>query len=79
AQWQGMIAAAGFVESTVIYQGDVYIDFLNWTERMATPAANVQLIRTLFDGAPVEFRTVFKIAGNHNFCFTGAVIRATRP
>ncbi|HRW08248.1 MAG TPA: class I SAM-dependent methyltransferase [Caldilineaceae bacterium] len=79
AQWQGMIAAAGFVESTVIYQGDVYIDFLNWTERMATPAANVQLIRTLFDGAPVEFRTVFKIEGNHNFCFTGAVIRATRP
>lgn len=79
AQWQTMIAAAGFGESEEVYQGDVYIDFLNWTERMATPAINVEMIRNLFDGAPVEFRTIFKIEPSHNFCFTGAVIRATRP
>lgn len=77
AQWRAMIAEAGFTESTVVYQGDVYIEFLNWTDRMQTPAANVQMIRNLFDGAPEEFRKVFKIDDNHNFCFTGAVIRAS--
>ena len=79
AQWRAMIADAGFIASTVVYQGDVYIDFDNWTERMMTPPTNVQAIRDLFDGAPVEFRNIFKIESKHNFCFTGAVLRATRP
>lgn len=76
AQWLGMFAEAGFVNGEVVYQGDVWIDFASWIERMATPAANAQMIRTLFDGAPAEFRSVFKIEANHNFSFTGAVMRA---
>ncbi len=77
AQWQAMIADAGFANIEVVYQGDVWIDFASWIARMATPAANAQLIRTLFDGAPAEFRTALKIEANHDFCFSGAVIRAT--
>ena len=75
-QWQSMIAAAGFTDIEIVYQGDVWIDFASWIARMATPAANTQMIRNLFDGAPAEFRAILKIEPNHDFCFTGAVIRA---
>jgi len=77
AQWLAMMAEAGFGNAQVVYQGDVRIDFASWIKRMATPAENEQMIRTLFDGAPTEFRRALKIADNHDFCFTGAVIRAT--
>lgn len=78
-QWLAMIAEAGFVDAEVVYQGDVWIDFNSWTTRMATPPANAAMIRTLFAGAPQEFREVLKIEANDDFSFTGAVIRATRP
>ncbi len=77
AQWLTMIRDAGFANAEVVYQGDVWIDFESWIARMATPAENAQMIRTLFDGAPAEFRSVLKIEENHDFCFSGAVIRAT--
>jgi ubiquinone/menaquinone biosynthesis C-methylase UbiE len=77
-QWLAMLATAGFGDAQVVYQGDVWIDFEKWITRMATPPANAAMIRTLFDGAPAEFRTVLKIEANHNFSFTGAVLAATR-
>ncbi|MEZ4614155.1 MAG: methyltransferase domain-containing protein [Caldilineaceae bacterium] len=76
-QWLAMITAAGFTKAEVVYQGDVWIDFASWIARMATPEANAQMIRNLFDGAPAEFRAVLKIEATHDFSFTGAVIRAT--
>ncbi|MEZ4734739.1 MAG: class I SAM-dependent methyltransferase [Caldilineaceae bacterium] len=78
AQWMGMLTAAGFVDIAVVYTGPVWIDFAAWIQRMATPPANAQLIRTLFDGAPQEVKTALHIEDNHNFSFTGAVIRAGR-
>ncbi len=77
SQWLEMIAAAGFTGAEVVYQGDVWIDFESWTTRMATPPANVAMIRTLFAGAPAEFRTSLKIEPNDDFSFAGAVIAAT--
>ena len=76
AQWTAMLTAAGFVDVTVVYSGPVWIDFASWIQRMATPAPNAALIRTLFDGAPQEVKTALQIEANHNFSFAGAVIRA---
>lgn len=75
-QWLTMIQEAGFVDAAVVYRGDVWIDFSSWTTRMATPPANCAMIRTIFAGAPQEFRDVLKIEANDDFSFTGAVIRA---
>lgn len=76
AQWIAMLTAAGFVDINVVYSGSVWIDFTAWIQRMATPPAHAGLIRTLFDGAPQEVRAALQIEANHNFSFTGAVIRA---
>lgn len=76
-QWLAMSADAGFVDGTLVYQGDVWIDFASWVTRMATPAPNVTMIRTLFAGAPSEFREVMKIEENDDFSLTGAVLQAT--
>ena len=75
-QWSAMLTAAGFVDISVVYSGRVWIDFTAWIERMATPAANADIIRALFDGAPKEVKMALQIEANHNFSFTGAVIRA---
>jgi len=76
AQWTAMLTAAGFAAIDVVYSGPVWIDFAAWIQRMATPAANAALIRALFDGAPQEVRSALQVEENHNFSFTGAVIRA---
>lgn len=75
-QWSAMLTAAGFVDITVVYSGHVWIDFAAWIARMATPTANAAVIRTLLDGAPKEVKTALQIEADHNFSFTGAVIRA---
>lgn len=75
-QWTAMLTAAGFVDIGVIYSGSVWIDFASWIQRMATPAANAEMIRALFDGAPREVKTALQIEPNYNFAFTGAVLQA---
>lgn len=77
-QWTAMLIEAGFVDVNVVYSGPVWIDFAAWIQRMATPAPNAALIRTLFDGAPQEVKTALQIEANHNFSFAGAVIRARK-
>lgn len=78
-QWLAMLTAATFLEAQVSYTGPVWIDFADWIKRMATPDLNAQMIRTLFAGAPAEFRHALQIETQHNFSFTGAVLRATKP
>jgi len=78
AQWIAMLESAGFANAQVIYRGGVWIDFVSWIQRMATPDANAEMIRTLLDGAPQEVKTALQVEANHNFSFTGAVIRAKR-
>ncbi|MEZ4868057.1 MAG: methyltransferase domain-containing protein [Caldilineaceae bacterium] len=75
-QWLDLMAAAGFTQTEVVYRGGVWIDFAAWIQRMATPSANAAMIRTLFDGAPQEFKEALQIEANHNFTFAGAVLRA---
>ena len=78
AQWTAMLTAAGFIDISVVYSGAVWIDFASWIQRMATPAANADLIGALMDGAPQEVKAALQIEANHDFSFTGAVLRARR-
>jgi len=77
AQWLEMLAATGF-QAEVVFTWDVDIDFSSWVKRMATPAPNVAMIQTLFDGASQEVRTALQVQPNYSFAFQGALIRSVR-
>ncbi len=59
-QWQSMMTEAGF-KSSVVRTWDIPLNFESWVERIATPAANVAMLRTLFACAPAEVQNAFKI------------------
>lgn len=77
AQWLEMLAATSF-QAEVVFTWDVDIDFSSWVKRMATPAPNVAMIQTLFDGASQEVRTALQVQPNYSFAFQGALIRSVR-
>ena len=77
-EWQGMMAEAGFTTETV-YTFDLTLHFDTWTKRMATPAQNVDMLKTLFNIASKDIKQAFalpdKISGNDfTFVIPGAVI-----
>lgn len=76
AQWLGMLADAGFV-AEVVFTWNLRLDFDAWVERMATPAPNVALIRTLLDDASDEVRSALRVEADHSFSLPGALFRAT--
>ena len=59
-EWDGFFAAAGF-GLEVIFPYGIFLDFEEWTERMATPEANRVAIRALYDAAPAEAREALRI------------------
>ena len=77
AQWLEMLAATNF-QAEVVFTWDVDIDFTSWVKRMATPAPNVAMIQTLFDGASQEVRTALQVQPNYSFAFQGALMRSVR-
>ena len=77
SQWMTMLRTAGF-EPHIVEEWHWPIVFDKWVTRMNTPVANVAMIRTLFDEAPQEYKTTFKIDANHDFVFP-AVLLEGRP
>ncbi|MFN8494108.1 MAG: class I SAM-dependent methyltransferase [Caldilineaceae bacterium] len=77
AQWLEMLATTGF-QAEVVFTWDVDIDFSAWVKRMATPAPNVTMIQTLFDGAPQEVRAALQVQPDYSFAFQGGLIRSVR-
>ena len=67
--------SAGF-ELEVIFPYRIFLDFEEWTERMATPEASRVSIRALYDAAPAEVKKAMGIVeAGHSFqC---AVLRGT--
>lgn len=76
AEWIGFFQNAGF-ETEVRYRWDLYLDFESWTQRMATPALNVQAIEQLLTVAPSEVSAAFKVTAD-GFWFRCAVIEGRR-
>jgi ubiquinone/menaquinone biosynthesis C-methylase UbiE len=75
AQWEAMLVQAGF-RSEVFFTWKLPLDFQAWVKRMATPAANVAIIQSLFDGAPLEVHTEMDVQPDYRFSLRGALIRA---
>ena len=77
SQWNAMLRDTGFT-SEVMFTWQLPLDFDAWVIRMATPAASVAMIKTLFDGAPSEVREAMDIQSNYRFQIPGALFRGRR-
>lgn len=77
SQWTAMLHNAGFT-TEVPFTWQLPLDFDSWVVRMATPAANVAILRTLFDGAPSEVREEMDVQPNYRFQIPGALFRGRR-
>lgn len=77
SQWQRMFAEAGFT-AEVLFTWDLPLDFDAWVIRMATPPANVAMLKALFDGAPTEVRGAMDVQPNYRFQIPGALFRGRR-
>ena len=74
-EWDRFFAAAGF-GLEVIFPYGIFLEFEEWTERMATPEANRVAIRALYDAAPAEARQALRIVENGH-SLQCAVLRGT--
>jgi len=77
AQWQTMLSQAG-LQSAVVYEWDVVLDFDDWVARMKTPPNAVAMLRSLLNEAPTAARETFQIrdGGRLSFSLKGAIMRA---
>jgi ubiquinone/menaquinone biosynthesis C-methylase UbiE len=75
AEWETFFAGAGF-ELEVVFPYRIFLDFEEWTERMATPEASRVAIRGLYDVAPAEVKTAMGIV-EEGHSFQCAVLRGT--
>lgn len=77
SQWQAMLTQAGF-QSKIIFEWRLKLNFQNWTARMATPAQQVAMLKTLFDLVSEDIRASFLIEATYDFTLYGAVFAAMR-
>ncbi len=76
AQWLAMMNATGFA-AEVDYSFPCRLNFADWTQRMATPAPAVALLRERMTTAPEEVRAAFAIdSSGEYFTIPGALIAA---
>ena len=75
AEWKSFHAGGGFdVELISTYR--IYLEFEEWTERMATPPARRAAIDELYREAPSEVREALRLDGKGH-SFECAVLRGT--
>lgn len=73
AQWQAMLAAAGFT-AVVRFTWALRLDFDAWVTRMATPAATIAQLRTILTHAPAEVQTQLQVEADGSFTLQGALL-----
>jgi ubiquinone/menaquinone biosynthesis C-methylase UbiE len=77
-QWLRMFEQSNF-DAQVIFTWDLPLNFDAWVQRMATPALNVTMIKTLFDGAPYEVREAMVVQEDYTFSIPGALLVGYKP
>jgi ubiquinone/menaquinone biosynthesis C-methylase UbiE len=77
AQWQALFEQAG-MQATVAGTWPVPLDFEAWVARMATQAAQVEVLRRFLITAPDEVVRQFVVRGDEQFTLECALLRATR-
>lgn len=79
AQWQAMLAEAGFT-SSVVLDFEVRLHFAKWLARIGTPPVLAAALRTLFADAPAPIKAHFQLpdtlpdSDDFEFIINGAVI-----
>jgi ubiquinone/menaquinone biosynthesis C-methylase UbiE len=81
SEWLAMLGSAGFVEPVMVEAFAIPLDFLQWVERMRTPALNVEMIQRLFSDATPGQREAFDIHIDEPWRFNVnlALLGATKP
>lgn len=75
-QWETLLREVGF-QPEIVFTWGVYIDFADWTARMATPPHYVTALQALLTGAPSEVRTALQVQEDCSFIWPAALIRST--
>jgi ubiquinone/menaquinone biosynthesis C-methylase UbiE len=75
AQWLERLTAFGF-SAHLAGEYPLFLEFSAWVKRIATPPANVALIRTLLAGAPTHVQQYFQLQTDHSFTLNTALISA---
>jgi SAM-dependent methyltransferase len=78
AEWRAAIAAAGLVAGAES-RFRVRLDFANWVERMATPAAQVAAIRALQASVGAGVTAYFATEADGSFAIDVAFFPAVKP
>ena len=71
SEWRAMLSAAGF-RAELMHSFKLELHFRNWTRRMETPLQNREMIKTVFDGASQDIKSVFQLPDHidgDDFCF----------
>jgi ubiquinone/menaquinone biosynthesis C-methylase UbiE len=77
SEWVAMFGAAGALAQPVL-AWNLALDFEAWVARMATPPAQVAILRTLFASASAELRNAFQIADDYSFAIPGVLLQVNR-
>jgi ubiquinone/menaquinone biosynthesis C-methylase UbiE len=72
SEWLGLFGQAG-VAANVDLEWDVPLEFHSWVTRMATPTAQVELLRQFLSSAPREVQQRFAIGADAHFTIQGAL------
>ena len=75
AEWRGYLAGAAF-RAEIVFSYRIYLEFEEWTERMATSEVNRAAIRALYEAAPAEVKEALQLDGKGH-SFLAVVLRAT--
>jgi SAM-dependent methyltransferase len=75
SEWRRFLAAAGY-RVEVVFTYRIYLEFDEWTDRMATTEVNRAAIRALYDAAPTEVKEALRIDGKGH-SFLAVVLRGT--
>lgn len=77
-EWTTLLQEAGF-EVETIFTWLLPLNFDSWVARINTPAQNIAMLKTLFDGAPAEVRAAMNVQSDYTFSIPGALFLATKP
>ena len=72
-QWQAIFTGAG-LRPEVDYQWMLELNFASWVERIQTPAMNIDMLKSLFEGAAAEIHSTFAIQDTYDFSIPGALL-----
>ena len=77
AEWSGRLQKAGLCE-VGRQSWKLQLDFESWVQRMRTPAERVRAIRSLWDVAPQEVVSWFRLEKDYSFTVDAALIEAVK-